>query len=207
VHVPVASHSVAGGSHRAIAFTRRRSSAEPRRDECVRGIAVTPSREAGIAFTRQKSGRWRVRDRSACSLPVSTASSRDYVLVAIAAFARRRPKRKSDHGPDAWFPRNSGLSPMLATCPCSDECRPRPRRAGSCWWSTRIAAALPAWPLPIRRQTRRSVRVISYEQGRHGTDLRLRAMTRNWSTSVSVRAGASGASEDTPNLPRDRRPW
>jgi hypothetical protein len=45
----------------------------------VRGITVTPSRGAGIAFTRQKSGRWRVRDRSACSLPVSTASSRDYV--------------------------------------------------------------------------------------------------------------------------------
>jgi hypothetical protein len=28
---------------------------------------------------RQKSGRWRVQDRSACSPPVSTASSRDYV--------------------------------------------------------------------------------------------------------------------------------
>jgi hypothetical protein len=34
--------------------------------------AVT--RRRALASTRQKSGRWRVRDRVACSLPVSTAS-------------------------------------------------------------------------------------------------------------------------------------
>jgi hypothetical protein len=39
--------------------------------------AVTRGR--AIAFTRQTSGRSRVRARSACSLPVSTASSRDHV--------------------------------------------------------------------------------------------------------------------------------
>jgi hypothetical protein len=39
--------------------------------------AVT--RRRTIAFTRQRSGRWSVRDGSACSLRVSTASSRDYV--------------------------------------------------------------------------------------------------------------------------------
>jgi hypothetical protein len=39
--------------------------------------AVTRGR--AIAFTRRGSGRSRVRGRSACSLPVSTASSRDYV--------------------------------------------------------------------------------------------------------------------------------
>jgi len=37
--------------------------------------AVT--RRRAIAFTRQKSRRWRVRARFACSLPASTASSRD----------------------------------------------------------------------------------------------------------------------------------
>jgi len=50
------------------------------------GIAVTRDERPAIPFTRQKSGRRRVRDRSACSLPVSIASSRDYV---------RSPKRSS----------------------------------------------------------------------------------------------------------------
>jgi hypothetical protein len=45
---------------------------------CSRGSDAATSRRV-IAFMRQKSARWRVRDRSACSLPVSAASSRDYV--------------------------------------------------------------------------------------------------------------------------------
>ena len=56
--------------------------------------AVT--RDRAIAFTRQTSGRWRVRDRSACWLPVSTASSRDYHWSPKRKQARRRRKHKCD---------------------------------------------------------------------------------------------------------------
>ena len=41
-----------------------------------------------IAFMRQNSARWPVRDRFACSLPVSTAASRDYVWSP-----KRKPAR------------------------------------------------------------------------------------------------------------------
>ena len=42
-----------------------RWSGRPTPHAWIRGIAVTPSRDTGIAFTRQKSGRWRVRGRFA----------------------------------------------------------------------------------------------------------------------------------------------
>ncbi len=65
------------------------------------------TRGRAIAFTRQKSGRRRVRDRSACSLTVSTTSSRDYVWSPKRSLARGRAGDKSDRGhrdggPGAW---------------------------------------------------------------------------------------------------------
>jgi hypothetical protein len=52
---------------------------EPRRCPFARHSSDAARRRRAIAFTRQKSGRWRVRGRFACSLPVGPASSRDYV--------------------------------------------------------------------------------------------------------------------------------
>ena len=62
-----------------------------------RGIAVTPPREAAPSHSRGRSrGDGGVRDRSACSLPVSTASSREYVWSPKHEQRNQsRPDRKS----------------------------------------------------------------------------------------------------------------
>jgi hypothetical protein len=59
--------------------------------------AVTSDR--AIASTRQKPRRWRVRDRSACSLPVSTASSRSYVWSPNHSRARAGGQGQSARPP------------------------------------------------------------------------------------------------------------
>jgi hypothetical protein len=71
------------GPVRPVGRTHSRDNAAvcPARRDCrSRGIAVTPSRVAARSHSRGRSrGERRVRDQSACSLRVSTASSRDYV--------------------------------------------------------------------------------------------------------------------------------
>jgi hypothetical protein len=52
------------------------------------------ARGRALAFTRAKSGRRRVRDRSACSLAVSTETSREYVWSPKRKDARRRLDRR-----------------------------------------------------------------------------------------------------------------
>jgi len=49
-----------------------------------------------VAFMWQRSGRWRVRDRFACSLPVSTASSRDYGWSPMHLLDASYAQTKSD---------------------------------------------------------------------------------------------------------------
>ena len=60
--------------------------------------AVTRGR--AIAFAGPDSGRRRVRDRSACSLPVGTASPRDYAWSPMRLSASSQAQDKSDHSAD-----------------------------------------------------------------------------------------------------------
>jgi len=80
--------------------------------------AVT--RRRAIRIDEAESGRWRVQDRSACSLPASTASSRDYVWSPKQRREPSRPERKSTRadrtcglplGPGAGCLRQSPSSP------------------------------------------------------------------------------------------------
>jgi len=70
--------------------------------------AVT--RRRAIAFTRLKSGRWRVRDRSACWLRVSVASSRDYVWSPKRSSASEGADRESACQRDAISARRGRLT-------------------------------------------------------------------------------------------------
>ena len=69
------------------------------------GVAIgsAATRGRAIAITRQKRGRWRVRARSACQPPVSTASSRDDVRSPTRSFAAWQLDNERDR-PSSRFP-------------------------------------------------------------------------------------------------------